>query len=50
MSLQQPKHTGNVDGLGVIRLLEAIRESVVDTRLYLAGTSEMWASLGKVPM
>lgn len=42
VSFQQPEYTGNVDGLGTIRLLEAVRESGVDTRLYQAGTSEMF--------
>ncbi len=42
VSFQQPEYTGDVDGLGVIRLLEAIRDSGVDTRLYQAGTSEMF--------
>jgi len=42
VSFQQPEYTGNVDGLGVIRLLEAVRESGIDTRLYQAGTSEMF--------
>lgn len=42
VSFQQPEYTGDVDGLGVIRLLEAIRDSGVPTRLYQAGTSEMF--------
>lgn len=42
VSFQQPEYTGNVDGLGAIRLLEAVRESGVETRLYQAGTSEMF--------
>ena len=42
VSFQQPEYTGNVDGLGTIRLLEAVRESGIDTRLYQAGTSEMF--------
>lgn len=42
VSFQQPEYTGDVDALGVIRLLEAIRDSGVDTRLYQAGTSEMF--------
>ena len=42
VSFQQPIYTGNVDGLGTVRLLEAIRESGVETRLYQAGTSEMF--------
>lgn len=42
VSFQQPEYTGDVDGLGVVRLLEAIREAEVDVRLYQAGTSEMF--------
>lgn len=42
VSFQQPEYTGDVDGVGVVRLLEAIREADVDTRLYQAGTSEMF--------
>jgi GDPmannose 4,6-dehydratase len=42
VSFQQPEYTGDVDGLGTVRLLEAIRESGVQTRLYQAGTSEMF--------
>ena len=44
VSFQQPEYTSNVDGLGVIRLLEAIRESGIDTRMYQAGTSEMFGN------
>jgi len=42
VSFHQPEYTGDVDALGVIRLLEAIRESESPTRLYQAGTSEMF--------
>ncbi len=42
VSFQQPEYTGDVGGLGVVRLLEAVRDSGVDTRLYQAGTSEMF--------
>lgn len=42
VSFQQPEYTGNVDGLGVVRILEAIRDSGVETRFYQAGTSEMF--------
>jgi GDPmannose 4,6-dehydratase len=44
VSFHQPEYTGDVDGLGVIRLLEAIREADVPCRLYQAGTSEMFGS------
>lgn len=42
VSFAQPEYTGDVDGLGVIRLLEAIRDADLDVRLYQAGTSEMF--------
>ena len=42
VSFNQPEYTGDVDGLGVVRLLEAIREAEVPCRLYQAGTSEMF--------
>ena len=44
VSFEQPQYTGNVGALGVIRLLEAIRETGVETRLYQAGTSEMFGA------
>ena len=42
VSFQQPEYTGDVDGLGAIRILEAIRDSGIETRYYQAGTSEMF--------
>lgn len=42
VSFQQPEYTGNVDAVGVVRLLEAIREADVECRFYQAGTSEMF--------
>ncbi|HEU5202202.1 MAG TPA: GDP-mannose 4,6-dehydratase [Nitrospira sp.] len=42
VSFQQAEYTGNADGLGVIRLLEAIRDADVEVRLYQAGSSEMF--------
>ena len=42
VSFDEPEFTGDVTGLGVTRLLEAIRVSQVPTRFYQAGTSEMF--------
>ena len=42
VSFHQPEYTGDVDALGVIRLLEAIRDADLGVRLYQAGTSEMF--------
>src|SRR3954471_20340386 len=44
VSFDQSEYTGDVTGLGVTRLLEAIRETGVDTRFYQAASSEMFGS------
>ena len=42
VSFEQPEYTGDVSGLGTTRLLEAIRETGIQTRLYQAASSEMF--------
>jgi GDPmannose 4,6-dehydratase len=42
VSFHQPEYTGDVDALGVIRLLEAVRDADLGVRFYQAGTSEMF--------
>src|SRR5207253_2273196 len=42
ISFDQPEYTGNADGLGTTRLLEAIRSTRLPTRFYQASTSEMF--------
>lgn len=44
VSFEMPEYTGDVTGLGTIRILEAIRASGVDTRFYQASSSEMFGS------
>ncbi len=44
ISFDQPEYTGDADGLGAVRLLEAIRTSGSATRFYQASTSEMFGS------
>jgi GDPmannose 4,6-dehydratase len=39
-----PEYTGDVTGLGTIRLLEAVRRSGIKTRFYQASSSEMFGS------
>ena len=39
-----PQYTGQVDAVGAVGLLEAIRSSGVDTRYYQASTSELFGS------
>ena len=47
VSFEMPEYTGQVDGLGTLRILEAVRllEREKETRIYQASTSEMF---GKV--
>jgi GDPmannose 4,6-dehydratase len=42
VSFDLPEYTGDVTGLGVIRILEAIRKSGIKTRFYQASSSEMF--------
>lgn len=42
ISFDQPEYTGDADGLGTTRLLEAIRTMELSARYYQASTSEMF--------
>jgi len=51
VSFEQPEYTANVDGLGALRLLEAIRILGMEkkTRFYQASTSELYGLVQQVP-
>ncbi len=44
ISFDQPEYTGDADGLGTTRLLEAVRTMGLPTRFYQASTSEMFGA------
>jgi len=44
VSFDEPEYTGDVTGLGTIRLLEAIRQTEVPARFYQASSSEMFGA------
>ncbi|MFQ5850584.1 MAG: GDP-mannose 4,6-dehydratase [Candidatus Binatia bacterium] len=44
VSFDMPDYTGDITGLGTVRLLEAIRKSGVRCRLYQASSSEMFGA------
>ncbi len=44
VSFDIPEYTGDVTGMGVLRVLEAVRRSGIRTRLYQASSSEMFGS------
>ena len=50
VSFETPEYTGNADGLGVLRLLEAIRIlGLNDCRFYQASTSELYGDAAEFP-
>jgi GDPmannose 4,6-dehydratase len=48
-SFEQPIYTSEVDGIGVARLLEAMRDICPKARFYQASTSEMYGKVQQVP-
>ena len=49
VSFDVPEYTGEITGLGTIRLLEAIRESGLKPKFYQASSSEMFGKVLEVP-
>lgn len=51
VSFETPEYTGNADGLGTLRLLDAIRLLGLEkkTRIYQASTSELYGKVQEVP-
>ncbi len=49
VSFEVPEYTGDVTGLGTLRLLEAIRDSGLKPRIYQAGSSEMYGKVMEIP-
>ena len=51
VSFEMPEYTGMVDGLGTLRILEAVRLLGMEnkTRIYQASTSEMFGEVQEIP-
>ena len=49
VSFDTPEYTGDVTGLGTLRLLDAIRETGVQAKFYQASSSEMYGLVQAVP-
>ncbi len=49
ISFTMPTYTGDVSGLGVVRLLEAVRQLVPEARFYQASSSELFGKVCEVP-
>jgi GDPmannose 4,6-dehydratase len=49
VSFEMPEYTADVTALGVLRLLDAVRELGAHTRVYQAGSSEMFGLVQETP-
>jgi GDPmannose 4,6-dehydratase len=49
ISFEQPVTTGEITGVGVVRLLEALREANPQIRFYQASSSEMFGKTQTIP-
>lgn len=51
VSFEQPEYTGNIDGLGTLRILEAVRILKLEkhTKIYQASTSELYGLVQETP-
>ncbi|TMA86321.1 MAG: GDP-mannose 4,6-dehydratase [Deltaproteobacteria bacterium] len=49
VSFDIPEYTGDVTGIGTIRILEAIRECGLKSKFYQASSSEMFGKVQEVP-
>ena len=49
ISFQVPEYTAEIDGLGTLRLLDAIKEVGIKPKFYQASTSELFGKVQEVP-
>ena len=49
VSFDIPEYTGDVTGLGTVRILEAIRETGLKAKFYQASSSEMYGKAQEIP-
>ena len=49
VSFDVPEYTGEVDAMGVVRILEGIRETGLNTRFYQASSSELYGKVVETP-
>jgi GDPmannose 4,6-dehydratase len=49
VSFDVPEYTGEITGLGTVRLLEAVRETGIQPKFYQASSSELYGKVHEVP-
>lgn len=50
VSFDIPEYTGDITGLGTLRILDAIRETGIKTKFYQASSSEMFGKALEIPL
>lgn len=49
VSFDIPEYTADIDGIGTLRILDAIRDSGVKTKFYQASSSELFGKVQEIP-
>ncbi len=49
VSFEIPEYTAEVDGIGILRFLDAIKETGLQTKFYQASTSELYGKVQETP-
>jgi GDPmannose 4,6-dehydratase len=49
VSFDEPEYAADIDGVGVLRLLEGVRQTGIDCRFYQASTSELYGKVVEMP-
>jgi GDPmannose 4,6-dehydratase len=49
VSFEVPEYTADVDAIGTLRILDAIKETGIKTRFYQASTSELYGKAREIP-
>ena len=50
VSFDMPEYTGDVTGLGTVRILDAIKDTGIKTKFYQASSSEMYGKAVEIPI
>ena len=49
VSFEVPEYTAEVDGIGVLRFLDAIKKTGIETKFYQASSSELFGKVREIP-
>jgi GDPmannose 4,6-dehydratase len=49
VSFEVPEYTADIDAIGVLRFLDAIKETGIETKFYQASTSELFGKAQEIP-